>query len=99
MSFGTSGVVPTVERCASGRAGSRSIVEEARKPSGFVGTFTLKKSFFFPAMEPRVASAGANARSPAAKIAQSLSSAPAPAAAEPTAMEIEPVAEPVGEQL
>ena len=75
MSFGTSGVVPTVERCASGRAGSRSIVEEARKPSGFVGTFTLKKSFFFPAMEPRVASAGANALSPAAKIAQSFSSA------------------------
>ena len=74
MSFGTSGVVPTVERCASGRAGSRSIVEEARKPSGLVGTFTLKKSFFFPAMEPRVASAGANARSPAAKIAQSFSS-------------------------
>ena len=36
-----------------------------------MGTLTRKKSFFFPAMEPRVASAGANARSPAAKIAQS----------------------------
>ena len=39
-----------------------------------MGTLTRRKSFFFPAMEPRVASAGANARSPAAKIAQSLSS-------------------------
>ena len=72
MSFGAAGAAAaTAERCASGRAGSRSTVDAARKPSGFVGTFTRRKSFFLPAMmEPRVASAGASARSPAAKIAQ-----------------------------
>ena len=85
MSFGAAGAAAaTAERCASGRAGSRSTVDAARKDT--------------PA--PQVAPDNAEEAEDAAMEEAEPVPAPAAAAPEPTVMETElVVAEPVDEQL